>query len=117
MPIAIRGKRDRYLDEIAQALAEYQAGHNSAEIMLFRANSASIDIRIIDPDFKGLNRADRHDLIWNLLEKVNEDTLTHVTVVLLLTPSETAESLGNFAFERSIKSKSPSLISREENCS
>ena len=106
MAIAIRGKRDKYLNQIAKALHGYQAQHPAADIVLFRQNSASVDIRVIDPGFKGMARADRHDQVWTFLAALDESTLWHLTILLLLTPDEAGKSTLNLPFEAPARSRS-----------
>ena len=63
MPVSItRGKTDRILEQIKDCLESYQKNHPDAEISLYRQNSVSIRIRIIDPRFAGMSRADRSDI-------------------------------------------------------
>jgi stress-induced morphogen len=83
----------------------YQTAHPQSEVRSYRQNSASIRIRIIDPDFKKLDRARRHDLIWDILEQLPEDTQSQVTILLLLTPEETKKSIANMDFENPIPSR------------
>jgi hypothetical protein len=89
---------------ILEALGPYKASHPRSKIDAYRYNSASIRIRIIDPDFQKMDRAIRHDLIWELLEGLTEDTASQVTLLLLLTPSEVKRSLANMDFEDPIPS-------------
>src|SRR5437899_594362 len=58
MPRKVRGKSDDTLDAIMAALATYEAQHPRAKIEGYRQNSVSIRIRIIDPDFAGIGRAE-----------------------------------------------------------
>lgn len=100
-----RGRSDDYIEQIRQALATYEAEHPQARIDVYRQNSASIRVRIIDPDFAGSDRADRHDQVWSYLERLDEWTLNQITILLLLTPAETAESFANFEFEHPTPSR------------
>ena len=104
-----RRKKERVIDAevsaILEALETYRASHPSAKIDSYRQNSASIRIRIIDADFQKLDRAVRHDLIWEILEQLPEDIQSQVTVLLLLTPAETKKSIANLDFENPIPSR------------
>jgi stress-induced morphogen len=105
MGIIVRGKRDEWIDQIEQALSAYQARHPEADITLYRQNSASVRIRIIDPDFRGMSRVDRNDLLWTFLEGLDQSVLNHLTILLLLAPEETGESFANREFEHPTRSQ------------
>ena len=90
---------------ITEALKDYQRSQPEARIRSYREDSASIRIRIIDPSFRGLDRAQRHDLIWAILESLPEDTLSEIAILLLLTPEETRKSIANMDFENPIPSR------------
>lgn len=96
---------DACLDEVNQALEKYKAVHPQACADAYRYNSASIRIRVIDPDFGGKSLADRDDAVWEYLEKLPEDVLGHVSLVLPLTPSESSESPANLEFDKSLAAK------------
>jgi stress-induced morphogen len=100
-----RGKSDQVLQSILDALREYEATHLAADVEVYRQNSASVRVRIIDPDFAGLDRAERHKLVWRMLERLPEDVLSDVTILLLLTPDEVGDSFANFDFEHPIPSR------------
>jgi stress-induced morphogen len=104
-----RRKKEKVIDAdvlaILEGLEAYRASHPSAKIDSYRQNSASIRIRIIDPDFKKMDRARRHDLIWDFLEQLPEDTQSQITILLLLTPEETKKSIANMDFENPIPSR------------
>ena len=53
---------------------------------------------MIDPDFKGLDRVERDNLIWEHLDELTEDTRSQVTMIVLLVPGEEKSSLGNLEF-------------------
>jgi hypothetical protein len=95
----IRGKSDRILKDILNALREYEANHPEADVGVYRQNSASVRVRIIDPDFTNLDRAQRHNVIWQILERLPVRVLSDVTILLLLTPDEVSDSFANFEFE------------------
>jgi stress-induced morphogen len=106
MSVEIRGQSDQDLQSIAEALEEYQENHAQAEIVLYRQNSVSVRVRIIDPSFTAVSRADRHDLVWDFLaEKLPEDVLTQITVLLLLSPQDSTMSFANFEFDHPIPSR------------
>ena len=90
---------------LAALEAGYKSVHPAAQVDSYRYNSASIRIRIIDPDFQGMGRAVRDDQIWEILGKLSEDVQSQVTLVLLLTPEETKTSFANMDFDNPIPSR------------
>jgi hypothetical protein len=106
MPRAVRGNGDQFTDQVLAALHPYKAQHPGAEIQAYRRNSASIRVRVIDPDFSGISRAERHDVIWRHLEKLPESIQSQVSLLVLLAPSETGTSIANLEFENPVPSRS-----------
>jgi len=94
-----RGQLDDIVQGIVNALEPYMADHPQAEIALYRQNSVSIRVRIIDPDFRGLTKQRRHTRAWRYLGKLPEETQSDISLLLLLTPDETAKSFANFEFD------------------
>ena len=71
---------------------EYPRGYPPAA---YRYNPASIRVRVVCQRFKGMNRTERADLVYPVLEKnLSEDTWWDIGLVLLLTPEEIEESPG-----------------------
>jgi len=100
-------KTDQAVRSILQTLqVQYRANHPKASIEAYRYNPASIRIRIIDPDFKRINRLDREELVDPILEKLPEDIRSEITLLLLLTPEEQQESMGSMEFDN----PTPSLL-------
>ena len=94
------------IPEISVALKPYLDAHPNAKLDSYAQNSVSIRIRVIDPDFRDVNRADRYDLIWDFLEeKLPEHLIQQITVLLLLTPDEVETSFANMDFEDPIPSR------------
>lgn len=58
----------------------------------YRYNSASIRVRIVDPQFKGRSREQRDDLVEPVLEKLPEETQADIMNLVLLYPGEERES-------------------------
>ena len=102
--IEIRGQSDPSIEAIAAALASYGNAHADAEVVLYRQNSVSVRIRIIDPDFAGIAKADRHETVWAYLNGLPDHVQSQVTLLLLLTPEETAMSFANVEFDNPIPS-------------
>jgi hypothetical protein len=92
------GQWDPKLREIANALEKYEASRPDAEVALYRQNSASIRIRVIDVAFDGLGIGERGKLIWPYLRSLSEDARSEISVLLLLTPDEAPSSFANADF-------------------
>jgi len=90
---------DTQVQQICKALSQYKRDHPNAQIEVRRQNSVSIRIRIVDPDFAGLDRVDREPAVWGVLKTLPEDIFTDITMLLLLSPNETQRSLANQEFE------------------
>jgi len=54
-----RGNSDGIIDQIIAALDGYEADHARAQINLYRQNSVSVRVRIVDPDFAGQGKPQR----------------------------------------------------------
>ena len=97
---------DAVIESIRTALLAYQYDHPSAEIELDRQNPASVRIRIIDPDFAGMSRVDRHARVWKYLDQLSEEDEGDISMLVLVTPDETSRSTANLEFEDPV----PSLL-------
>ena len=76
-----------------------------AQIEGRRHNPVSIRLRIIDPDFQGMDRIAREPEIWQLLKKLPEEVFVNITMLLLLTPEEVEHSLASQEFDHPIPSR------------
>lgn len=69
----------------------------------YRQNSASIRVRVIDPQFEGMPLDQREDLVMNVLEELPETTRADILMLLVLSPNElgtlTSQALNNLEFE------------------
>src|SRR4051812_17110519 len=104
MSMTVRGVNDSIIGQVLGALRTYEGQHPDARIEAYRQNSVSIRVRIIDPDFSGVSRAERHDIVWRFLEELPEDVQSQLSLLLLLTPDETQMSIANFEFDHPIPS-------------
>ena len=105
MSTITRGSTDHAVTVLKAALDRYEADHPGSKATLYRQNSGSVRVRVVDDGFAGMNRARRHDAVWAYLEqKVEGDTLQEVSVLLLMTPDELNRSLANLDFEDPIPS-------------
>ena len=66
--------------------ALHEAGFERADA--YRYNSASILVRVIDPQFEGLSVEKRHDLIEPALEQLPERTQGDILMLYAFAPSE-----------------------------
>ena len=80
---------DGQVQQILDILTAYERAHPQAQIEGRRHNPVSIRLRIIDPDFRGMDRIAREPAIWKLLSKLPEEVFVNITMLLLLTPEET----------------------------
>ena len=96
---------DAEVQAIRDILETYRLSHSKAKIDAYRQNSGSIRIRIIDPHFRKLDKALRHDQVWEILDPLSLDIRSQITVLLLLTPEETKISFANMDFENPVPSR------------
>ena len=96
---------DAQVQQVRKVLSRYESDHPNAQIDVRRQNSVSIRIRIIDPDFAGLDRVDREPAVWDVLKTLPDEVFTNITMLLLLAPDETEASLANREFEDPIPSR------------
>ncbi|MGL4421482.1 MAG: hypothetical protein ACRCZF_12505 [Gemmataceae bacterium] len=101
-----RGSSDAVVQAIIHALQQYEQDHQEAQIDLYRQNPVSVRLRIIDPDFGSLGKAQRSQRAWTYLKKLPEEIASDISTVLLLTPDEMKLSFANFEFEDPV----PSLL-------
>ncbi len=95
-------KSDAAVKKILEVLANYAKGHAKAKIDVFRSNNVSIRIRIIDPDFTGLDLVERDTLIWKFLDELPDEVISEITLLLLFTPKEAKKSFANMDFENPV---------------
>ena len=99
MPVSIRGRSDWGIEQVVAALGDHELQHPGARIEVYRQNSVSIRVRIVDPDLDGISRADRHEIVWRFLETLPEQVQSEMSLLLALTPEETKTSFANMEFE------------------
>ena len=96
---------DVQVQQILDILTAYERAHPQAQIEGRRHNPVSIRLRIIDPDFQGMDRIEREPAIWKFLSKPPEEVFVNITMLLLLTPEETKHSLASQEFDHPIPSR------------
>ncbi len=105
MPVKIlRGASDDILEQVITLLRKYELDHPDAVIDLYRQNSVSIRVRIIDPAFRGMSKKQRNDLVWDYLDTLSEDAQADISMLVLLAPTEVEKSMGNLEFEDPVPS-------------
>jgi len=72
----------------------------------YQYNEASIRVRVVDRVFEGKSKSERAKMVSPLLGQVPEEIEGDITLLLLLTPAELAESMMNVEFEH----PSPSVL-------
>ncbi|MBW3538663.1 MAG: hypothetical protein KY476_00185 [Planctomycetes bacterium] len=90
---------DESVAMIENVLEAYRQSHPQARIDVRRRGPVSIGIRVIDPDFQGVDWVDREPEIWSLLDSLPAEIISDITVLILLSPDETEASLANQEFE------------------
>ena|ERR1019366_1388570 len=106
MATITQGIADPEVQSLKNALEAYETQHPGAEAALYRQNSASIRLRVIDRRFEGMTRSRRHADVWDFLAtRVPEDTLADVSLVLTVAPAELRNSFANFEFEQPTPSR------------
>jgi stress-induced morphogen len=106
MATIVRGPhRDKYVQAIKERLDEYERAHPGSVAELYRQNTASIRIRILDDHFAGMSAGERHDMVWDFLAAaLDDDTLQEISVLLPLAPKERTDSLMSLEFDDPIPS-------------
>jgi stress-induced morphogen len=100
-----RGKSDRIIEGIVASLNGFEEKHPTARIDVYRQDSVSVRVRVIDPDFAGKTKSQRSQDIWNYLGKLPEELQSDISTILLLTPDEANASFANVEFEDPVPSK------------
>ncbi len=106
MTTSKRPREDRFVRAIREKLiADYKPQHPRARIDVYRYNSVSVRVRIIDPDFARQDRTARDSDVWEILDTLPEDIREEISWLVLLTPDEVKTSLMNLEFEDPIPSR------------
>src|SRR5689334_13282068 len=94
-----RGGLDRGLEQFVSALEKFQSDHPNADISLYRHGKYSVRIRIVDQEFAGKSKSQRHRDAWPYLAEMSEDTLSDLSTLVLLTPDEKPNSIASLEFD------------------
>lgn len=87
------------VEQILDILTEYERAHPNALIEARQTFYSTIHIRIIDPDFAGVDDLDRDAKIWPLLKPLPEDVFCKITMLILVTPTEAHHSGSSIEFD------------------
>lgn len=63
-----------------------RAGFERADA--YRYNSASIRVRVVDPQFEGMSVPDREDMIFPIIDRLPKRIREDILLLLLMAPSE-----------------------------
>ena len=96
---------DAQVQQVLDTLADFKDSHPDAQIDARRQNSVSIRVRIMDPDFEGMDWVDREPPVWKMLRTLPEDIFTNITMLLLIASEEAESSLANLEFNDPIPSR------------
>ena len=100
MATITRGSSDEFIERLKGALEEYEKQHPQAIASLYRESPGSVWIRVVDPSFAKLSKSARHDLVWDFLsDRVDDDTIQEVAILLPITPKEAPSNIMNAEFE------------------
>jgi stress-induced morphogen len=88
--VTIQRELDEAVDQVAAALGEYEAANPGSECLVYRYNPASIRVRIVDSAFHGRSKGERHDYAWDFLQRLPEDVLSQISILLCLEPGESS---------------------------
>ncbi|AMV23830.1 hypothetical protein VT84_05415 [Gemmata sp. SH-PL17] len=99
MAVNMREPVDPVMEAIAAAVRNYTNAHPSAEADIYRYSPVSVRVRVVDPDFRGKSRSERHKIVWPLLYALDADILADLTILLLLAPDELESSIANRDFD------------------
>lgn len=81
---------DEALESVANVLDEFEQAHSAAESYVYRYNPASIRVKIVDSVFHGRSKGERHDYALRFLDRLPDDVMSQVSVLLCLEPGETS---------------------------
>lgn len=106
MATIVRGPRDKTVLALKGALDAFETQFPGSVAELYRQNSGSIRVRIIDDRYAGTTRSRRHDQAWRYLAtKVDEETMSEISLLLLMSTTELSSSLMNLEFMNPTSSK------------
>ena len=106
MATIVKGPEDGVTVALRDALQEYESAYPGSEASLYRQNNASVRLRIVDRRFEGMTKSRRHSHVWDFLaDRVSEEALSDISLLLAIAPAELGMSFANFEFEGSSSSQ------------
>ncbi len=91
---------DPQVQQVLDVLAEYEQEHANALIEARRGNYDFIYIRIIDPDFQGIERRKlRKAKVWPLLHKLPSEIVSNIISLVVVTPEEAPHNGSSIEFD------------------
>jgi stress-induced morphogen len=106
MATVLRGDQDEIVNHVKSVLDEYEKQYAGSVATLYRQNSASIRIRIVDDRFAGHSKGERHDEVWDFIaSRLDQDEMQDISVLLPLTSAELNSSLMNLEFDAPTRSR------------
>jgi hypothetical protein len=103
--IKFNDMNDAAIKAFYDSLEPYKREHSQAKVDVYRQNSGSVRIRVVDPDFRGISVTDRDQNLWPLVESLPDDVFSQLSLLLLLTPEEATDSFINREFENPLPSR------------
>ena len=88
--VNVLANSDSDVQLVANALQKFDDAHPSSDCSVYRYNSASIRVRIIDASFTQKDKGERHDYAMTYLSGLPESTLCQISILLCLAPGETS---------------------------
>ncbi len=86
--VKILRQPDEAVNQVAEALTEFEKSHEYAKCIVYRYNPASIRVQIVDAIFHGRSKGERHDYAMRFLRNLPEDVLAQISILLCLAPGE-----------------------------
>ena len=99
-----RGQSDAIIENIIESLQAYEADHPNAQDRSLSTEPGIRCVRIIDPDLACLDWVEAHKYAWKYLDSLDDESLSDISSLILLTPDETERSFANFEFEDPVPS-------------
>jgi stress-induced morphogen len=105
MATVTRGSLGEYGRKIQLVLEQYEASHSGAIATLYEQTPGAVRVRIVDERFANVSKSNRHEEVFKFLaDRLDDDTIEEISILLLLSPSEQNSSFLNQEFDDPIRS-------------
>ena len=105
MSTVTRGTLGQYGQKIQLVLDEYEASHPGAIATLYEQTPGAVRVRIVDERFANMSKSSRHEEVFKFLaERLDDDTIEEISILLLLSSPELRSSFLNQEFEDPVRS-------------